>query len=103
VAEKEVLRSCSNGIRRLGHSFCGSYFTCETKKSERYLLCYIYFFFIFFPKRRKCLGHVLREKMNKCKNEGKEGPEIEEFLKTLLDNEVKPLWPKGWMQSRYAV
>ncbi|KAM4584778.1 ubinuclein-1-like [Odontesthes bonariensis] len=49
---------------------------------------------------RKSLGHVLREKMNKCKNEGKEGPEIEEFLKTLLDNEVKPLWPKGWMQSR---
>uniref|UniRef100_G3Q7J3 Ubinuclein 1 n=1 Tax=Gasterosteus aculeatus aculeatus TaxID=481459 RepID=G3Q7J3_GASAC len=23
-------------------------------------------------------------------------------LKTMLDNEVKPLWPKGWMQSRYV-
>lgn len=27
---------------------------------------------------------------------------MEEYLKTLLDNEVKPLWPKGWMQSRYV-
>lgn len=27
--------------------------------------------------------------------------EQEEYLKTFLDHEVKPLWPKGWMQSRY--
>lgn len=27
---------------------------------------------------------------------------MESHLKTMLDNEVKPLWPKGWMQSRYV-
>lgn len=31
------------------------------------------------------------------------GQELEEYLKTVLDNEVKPLWPKGWMQSRYVM
>ncbi|KAM9769359.1 ubinuclein-1 isoform 3-T3 [Menidia menidia] len=47
---------------------------------------------------RECLGHVLKERMNQSKDKG--GPETEESLKSLLDNEVKPLWPKGWMQSR---
>ncbi len=37
---------------------------------------------------------------HKKESNGKE--EREDFLKTLLDNEVKPLWPKGWMQSRYV-
>lgn len=40
--------------------------------------------------------------MDKFKKEGKGAQEIEENLKILLDNEIKPLWPKGWMQSRYA-
>ncbi|XP_029951109.1 ubinuclein-1-like [Salarias fasciatus] len=48
---------------------------------------------------RECLNNVLNERINKFK-ERKEGLELEEFLKTLLDNEVKSLWPKGWMQSR---
>ncbi|KAM6940215.1 ubinuclein-1 [Xenentodon cancila] len=46
---------------------------------------------------RECLSHVLKEKMEKFKD--KCSQEAEEHLKTLLDNEVKPLWPKGWMQS----
>lgn len=25
---------------------------------------------------------------------------VEDYLKAFLENEVKPLWPKGWMQSR---
>lgn len=42
---------------------------------------------------------MLKAKLEKNKQE--EGSqELEDFLKTLLDNEVKPLWPKGWMQSR---
>nr|XP_020443043.1 ubinuclein-1 [Monopterus albus]XP_020443044.1 ubinuclein-1 [Monopterus albus] len=49
---------------------------------------------------RECLCHVLGPKMDKYKKEGKGSQETEEYLKTLLDNEVKPLWPKGWMQSR---
>ncbi|XP_051241506.1 ubinuclein-1-like isoform X2 [Dicentrarchus labrax] len=49
---------------------------------------------------RGCLCHVLRVKMEKYKKERKGSEAMEEYLKTLLDNEVKPLWPKGWMQSR---
>ncbi|XP_023140331.2 ubinuclein-1 isoform X2 [Amphiprion ocellaris] len=49
---------------------------------------------------RECLGHVLKEKVDKYKKERKEGVEMEDYLKKFLDNEVKPLWPKGWMQSR---
>ncbi|KAM9363765.1 LOW QUALITY PROTEIN: ubinuclein-1-like [Symphorus nematophorus] len=52
---------------------------------------------------RECLCHVLRVKMEKYKNENKGSQEMEEYLKTLLDNEVKPLWPKGWMQSRVLI
>lgn len=25
---------------------------------------------------------------------------LEDYVKTFLDGEVKPLWPKGWMQAR---
>uniref|UniRef100_A0A3B4UKS2 Ubinuclein 1 n=1 Tax=Seriola dumerili TaxID=41447 RepID=A0A3B4UKS2_SERDU len=48
---------------------------------------------------KECLCHVLRPKMDKYKNERKGSQEMEEYLKMLLDSEVKPLWPKGWMQS----
>lgn len=40
--------------------------------------------------------------MDRYKKERKGSQEMEEYLKMLLDNEVKPLWPKGWMQSRYV-
>lgn len=50
---------------------------------------------------RECLCRVLKEKMELFKSEKREILEQEEYLKTFLDNEVKPLWPKGWMQSRY--
>lgn len=40
--------------------------------------------------------------MERYKKERKGSQELEEYIKTLLDNEVKPHWPKGWMQSRYA-
>ncbi|XP_074521394.1 ubinuclein-1-like [Halichoeres trimaculatus] len=52
---------------------------------------------------RECLGNVLRVKMEGCKRERKGSQEMEEHLKTLLDNEMKPLWPKGWMQSSVLI
>jgi len=27
----------------------------------------------------------------------------EDYLKTFMEMEVKPLWPKGWMQARYIL
>lgn len=41
--------------------------------------------------------------MDRYEKERSGSQEVEEYLKTLLDSEVKPLWPKGWMQSRYMV
>ncbi|KAM8879987.1 ubinuclein-1-like isoform 2-T2 [Spinachia spinachia] len=52
---------------------------------------------------RGSLCEVLRGRMERCKAEGKAGEEMEHHLKTMLDNEVKPLWPKGWMQSRVLI
>ncbi|XP_076003767.1 ubinuclein-1-like [Genypterus blacodes] len=49
---------------------------------------------------RECLCHVVSAKMDRYETERKESQEVEEYLKTFLDNEVKQLWPKGWMQSR---
>ncbi|KAK1887074.1 Ubinuclein-2 [Dissostichus eleginoides] len=51
---------------------------------------------------RECLCHVLTVKMERYKRQ-KRSQELEEYLKTFLDNEVKLLWPKGWMQSRVLV
>lgn len=42
---------------------------------------------------------MLKAKVEKNQKE-KGSQELEDFLKSLLDNEVKPLWPRGWMQSR---
>ncbi|KAF3687946.1 Ubinuclein-2 [Channa argus] len=52
---------------------------------------------------RECLCNVLRPKMERCTKERKGVQEMEDYLKTVLDNEVKPLWPKGWMQSRVLI
>uniref|UniRef100_UPI0037E84C9E ubinuclein-1-like n=1 Tax=Semicossyphus pulcher TaxID=241346 RepID=UPI0037E84C9E len=52
---------------------------------------------------RECLCRVLSVKMEGYKKERKGSQEVEEYLKTLLDHEVKPLWPKGWMQSRVLI
>ncbi|KAM9400129.1 ubinuclein-1-like [Salvelinus alpinus] len=51
---------------------------------------------------RECLCIAVRVRMDRFQVEkGKtetQGPE--EFLKAFLDTEIKPLWPKGWMQPR---
>uniref|UniRef100_A0A4W5KGF4 Ubinuclein 1 n=1 Tax=Hucho hucho TaxID=62062 RepID=A0A4W5KGF4_9TELE len=53
---------------------------------------------------RECLCSAVRVRMDRFEVEkGKtetQGPE--EFLKAFLDTEIKPLWPKGWMQPRYT-
>ncbi|KAM6942375.1 ubinuclein-1-like [Lycodopsis pacificus] len=49
---------------------------------------------------RGSLCEVLRVRMERYKKEGTGSQETEHHLKTMLDNEVQPLWPKGWMQSR---
>ncbi|XP_073327309.1 ubinuclein-1-like [Pagrus major] len=52
---------------------------------------------------RECFCHLLKVKIERYKKERKGSQEMDDYLKTLLDNEVKPLWPKGWMQSRVLI
>uniref|UniRef100_A0A6Q2YVJ2 Ubinuclein 1 n=1 Tax=Esox lucius TaxID=8010 RepID=A0A6Q2YVJ2_ESOLU len=49
---------------------------------------------------KECLCNVVRVRMDRFEVEKGNPVEAEEFLKTFLDMEVKPLWPKGWMQPR---
>uniref|UniRef100_A0A8B9KAL6 Ubinuclein 1 n=1 Tax=Astyanax mexicanus TaxID=7994 RepID=A0A8B9KAL6_ASTMX len=49
---------------------------------------------------RELLSEVVKMKMNCYELETPGGPSLEEYLRTFLEDNVKPLWPKGWMQSR---
>ncbi|XP_062915252.1 ubinuclein-1-like isoform X1 [Mobula hypostoma] len=49
---------------------------------------------------RDLLCSVVRTKMAYYEQERNKSQAAEDYLKSFLDSEVKPLWPKGWMQSR---
>ncbi|KAK0148815.1 Ubinuclein-1 [Merluccius polli] len=49
---------------------------------------------------RECLCLVVKAKMDRFETDKSENQEMEEYLKNFLDNKVKTLWPKGWMQPR---
>ncbi|KAM9391837.1 ubinuclein-2b isoform 2-T2 [Pholidichthys leucotaenia] len=55
--------------------------------------------FVWDDKLRSLLCNLVRVKLNCYELEGKNSP-LEEYLKTFMETEVKPLWPKGWMQAR---
>ncbi|XP_008314527.1 ubinuclein-1-like isoform X1 [Cynoglossus semilaevis] len=56
--------------------------------------------FVWDEQTQKCLCNLLRQRMDKYDKEKHGNQEVEDYLRTLLESEVKPLWPKGWMQSR---
>lgn len=80
LGREAFLRSCSSGTRRSGR-FTRRNFSLSWLTWSHFLWS------------RQCLCHVLRPRMEKFEKES---------LKTFLDTEVKALWPKGWMQSRYC-
>ncbi|XP_051878171.1 ubinuclein-1-like isoform X3 [Pristis pectinata] len=49
---------------------------------------------------RDLLCSVVRTKMAYYEQERNKSQAAEDYLKAFLESEVKPLWPKGWMQSR---
>ncbi|KAJ8251302.1 hypothetical protein GJAV_G00219880 [Gymnothorax javanicus] len=51
-------------------------------------------------KLRTLLCNVVRIKLGCYKLESQCSLSLEDYLKAFLDTEVKPLWPKGWMQAR---
>lgn len=57
---------------------------------------YLLLFFFF----RSLLCNLVRVKLQCYELEGKNSQSVEDYLKAFMETEVKPLWPKGWMQAR---
>ncbi|CAH2307884.1 Hypothetical predicted protein [Pelobates cultripes] len=49
---------------------------------------------------RQLLCQLVRLKVDMFESEGNSMLTLEDYLKSFLDVEVKPLWPRGWMQAR---
>ncbi|XP_066496923.1 ubinuclein-1 [Tiliqua scincoides] len=49
---------------------------------------------------RDLLCQVMKIKLDGYEAEKNKFQSMEDYVKTFLDAEVKPLWPKGWMQAR---
>ncbi|XP_054615973.1 ubinuclein-2b [Dunckerocampus dactyliophorus] len=55
--------------------------------------------FVWDDKLRSLLCNLVRVKLSCYELEGKNSSP-EDYLKAFMETEVKPLWPKGWMQAR---
>lgn len=51
---------------------------------------------------RMLLCNLVRVKLGCYELEGKNTLSLEDYLKAFMETEVKPLWPKGWMQARFV-
>ncbi|KAJ4932116.1 hypothetical protein JOQ06_010546 [Pogonophryne albipinna] len=56
--------------------------------------------FVWDDKLRLLLCTLVRVKLGCYELEGKNSLSLEDYLKAFMETEVKPLWPKGWMQAR---
>uniref|UniRef100_A0AAR2KJW6 Ubinuclein 2b n=1 Tax=Pygocentrus nattereri TaxID=42514 RepID=A0AAR2KJW6_PYGNA len=56
--------------------------------------------FVWDDKLRALLCNLVRVKLGCYEAEGQNSPSPEDYLKAFMETEVKPLWPKGWMQAR---
>uniref|UniRef100_A0A096MCB4 Ubinuclein 2a n=1 Tax=Poecilia formosa TaxID=48698 RepID=A0A096MCB4_POEFO len=56
--------------------------------------------FIWDDKLRTLLCNLVSVKLSCYEMENQCTLSVEDYLKAFLENEVKPLWPKGWMQTR---
>uniref|UniRef100_A0A3Q2P8R8 Ubinuclein 2b n=1 Tax=Fundulus heteroclitus TaxID=8078 RepID=A0A3Q2P8R8_FUNHE len=56
--------------------------------------------FLWDDKLRSLLCNLVQVKLGFYELEGKNSLSLEDYLKAFMETEVKPLWPKGWMQAR---
>ncbi|XP_023647649.2 ubinuclein-2a isoform X2 [Paramormyrops kingsleyae] len=56
--------------------------------------------FVWNDKLRSLLCNLVRVKLGCYELESQCSVSVEDYLKAFMENEVKPLWPKGWMQTR---
>ncbi|XP_076866281.1 ubinuclein-2b isoform X2 [Brachyhypopomus gauderio] len=59
--------------------------------------------FVWDDKLRALLCNLVRVKLSCYEAEGQNSPSPEDYLKAFMETEVKPLWPKGWMQARMLI
>ncbi|XP_036421929.1 ubinuclein-2b isoform X1 [Colossoma macropomum] len=59
--------------------------------------------FVWDDKLRALLCNLVRVKLGCYEAEGQNSPSPEDYLKAFMETEVKPLWPKGWMQARMLI
>ncbi|TUA86474.1 Ubinuclein-2 [Bagarius yarrelli] len=59
--------------------------------------------FVWDDKLRALLCNLVRAKLSCYEAEGQTSPSPEDYLKAFMETEVKPLWPKGWMQARMLI
>uniref|UniRef100_A0A8B9BHB3 Ubinuclein 1 n=1 Tax=Anser brachyrhynchus TaxID=132585 RepID=A0A8B9BHB3_9AVES len=50
---------------------------------------------------RELLCHLVKIKLDGYELDKNKAQSLEDYVKTFLDGEVKPLWPKGWMQEPF--
>ncbi|KAM6956929.1 ubinuclein-2b isoform 2-T2 [Aplochiton taeniatus] len=56
--------------------------------------------FVWDDRLRVLLCNLVRVKLGCYELEGQNTVSPEDYLKAFMETEVKPLWPKGWMQAR---
>ncbi|KAJ8264056.1 hypothetical protein GJAV_G00144570 [Gymnothorax javanicus] len=56
--------------------------------------------FVWDDRLRTLLCNLVRVKLGCYELESQCSLSVEDYLKAFMENEVKPLWPKGWMQAR---
>uniref|UniRef100_A0A8C3V5T4 Ubinuclein 1 n=1 Tax=Catharus ustulatus TaxID=91951 RepID=A0A8C3V5T4_CATUS len=49
---------------------------------------------------KELLCHLVKIKLDGYDLDKNKAQSLEDYVKTFLEGEVKPLWPKGWMQAR---
>lgn len=59
--------------------------------------------FVWDDKLRTLLCNLVRVKLGCYELEGQSSISPEDYLKGFMETEVKPLWPKGWMQARMLI
>ncbi|XP_042654897.1 ubinuclein-1-like [Tyto alba] len=52
---------------------------------------------------KELLCHLVKIKLDGYNLDKNKAKSLEDYVKTFLDGEVKPLWPKGWMQARFRL
>ncbi|MBN3324125.1 UBN2 protein, partial [Atractosteus spatula] len=56
--------------------------------------------FVWDERLRALLCNLVRVKLGCYELESQCALSVEDYLKAFMETEVKPLWPKGWMQAR---